>query len=122
MLYTLLTRSPLQLEIIHDRNPLFVKLSDGEIRDGYTITILNKDHEQRKYELEILGLAGAQTRVESNYAVSKDDLEVEADSVGHFRIFVTAPEQKNSREEIKFLLTEETSKIHDEKETIFVSK
>jgi cytochrome c oxidase accessory protein FixG len=42
MLYSLLTRSPLELSITHDRNPLFVTLSHGEVRNGYTITIINK--------------------------------------------------------------------------------
>lgn len=48
MLYSLLTRSPLEMNVTHDRNPLFVKLSDGSIRNGYNITIINKHHPTNK--------------------------------------------------------------------------
>ena len=42
-----------------DRNPLFVQLSDGAIRNGYTVKILNQKQEQRNFRLTIEGLAGA---------------------------------------------------------------
>ena len=44
---------------IHDRNPLFVKLSDGSIRNGYTLRVLNKAQEQRSFALAIEGIEGA---------------------------------------------------------------
>jgi cytochrome c oxidase accessory protein FixG len=51
MLAALIMRSPLELHVLHDRNPLFVQLSSGEIRNGYIIKILNKTHEHSTYEL-----------------------------------------------------------------------
>jgi len=42
MLYALLTRSLLDVNVLHDRNPVAVKLSDGSIRNAYTVHLLNK--------------------------------------------------------------------------------
>jgi cytochrome c oxidase accessory protein FixG len=57
MLYTLATRSALELNVLHDRNPLFVTLSDGSVRNAYTLHFLNKLNEQRTVALEIVGLS-----------------------------------------------------------------
>lgn len=122
MLYTLLTRSPLDITILHDRNPLYVKLSNGSIRNGYTLSIINKAQEDRTFRLEIKGLKDATLRVEQNDVVSPDNLRVFADSVAHFRVFIAAEQQHEHREEIEFIVTDTTSKIYDEKGTIFVSE
>ncbi|MGA7267282.1 MAG: cytochrome c oxidase accessory protein CcoG, partial [Aestuariivirga sp.] len=47
MLVTLINRTQLDVNVVPDRNPLFVTLSDGAIRNGYTVKILNKRQEQR---------------------------------------------------------------------------
>ena len=39
MLYALLSRDRLEVNVQHDRNPVFVMLSDGSIRNGYTVKI-----------------------------------------------------------------------------------
>ena len=64
MLYGLLTRSPLELHILHDRNPLFVRLSDGSIRNGYDIKILNKTHQDNIYKLTLSGLEHATMKIQ----------------------------------------------------------
>ncbi len=46
MTYTLATRRSDGVSVIHDRNPIFVRLSDGALRNGYTIRILNKTLER----------------------------------------------------------------------------
>jgi cytochrome c oxidase accessory protein FixG len=122
MLYSLLTRSPLEMNVIHDRNPLFVKLSDGSIRNGYNITILNKHHEDKSYALSLQGIENAIVRVQASSDMPADNLTVFADSVGHFRVFITAPKQAEQRKEIKFQIMETDSKLTEHKETIFVSE
>ena len=37
--------------------PLFVTLSDGSIRNGYTIRVMNKEHAAKDYELSVAGTA-----------------------------------------------------------------
>ena len=59
MLYALLTRHAFDINVIHDRNPVFVRMADGAIRNGYTIRILNKQLETRRFALSVDGIAGA---------------------------------------------------------------
>jgi cytochrome c oxidase accessory protein FixG len=57
MLYALATRTTEAISVIHDRNPAFVRLSDGAIRNGYTLRIVNKQLMAREFALDVTGLA-----------------------------------------------------------------
>jgi cytochrome c oxidase accessory protein FixG len=57
MFVALVTRSDLDMTVLRDRNPLFVTLSDGTIRNGYEVKVLNKSHSERRFRLEVEGLA-----------------------------------------------------------------
>ena len=39
----------LDISVLHDRNLVFVQLSDGSLRNGFTVKILNKMHEARTF-------------------------------------------------------------------------
>lgn len=121
MFYSLMTRLPLELNVIHDRNPLFVTLSDGSIRNGYLIHILNKTHEDRTYVLSVRGLNGAELRIEGSRPMPLDKLSVLADSIGSFRVFIASPKQPKVRAEISFQVEDVNTGISDTKDTIFVS-
>ncbi len=62
MVYTLATRATMDVNVLHERNPLFVQLSDGGVRNDYTVRILNKGA-QRSFALKVSGLPGATVRV-----------------------------------------------------------
>lgn len=77
MLGALATRSNETLAAIHDRNPLFVRLSDGATRNAYTLRIANKDLQERQFLLSIAGVPGAAlevigTPLDSGIAVGPD--------------------------------------------------
>ena len=59
MLIALGARDRLEINVLHDRNPQFVVLSDGSIRNGYTVKLLNMIPEPRVIDLSIEGLDGA---------------------------------------------------------------
>ena len=63
MLYGLMNRSVLDLNVQRDRVPNFVTLSDGSVRNGYTLKILNKTPDERTFKLETEGLASPHIRV-----------------------------------------------------------
>jgi cytochrome c oxidase accessory protein FixG len=63
MLVALLNRTTLEINVLRDRNPPFVRLSDGGVRNGYTIKILNKLHQPREFTLAIEGLPGARLAI-----------------------------------------------------------
>ncbi len=122
MLYSLLTRSPLEMNVTHDRNPLYVQLSDGSVRNGYNITIINKHHEDKSYALTVQGIENATLRVQASSDIPADNIPVFADSVGHFRVFLTAPRQTEHRREITFSLVESGGAAGTGKDTVFVSE
>ena len=59
MLVSLLTRGDSGLSAIHDRNPLYVTLSDGSIRNAFTLRFVNKQAEPRTFTLSVVGLPDA---------------------------------------------------------------
>ncbi len=122
MLYGLMTRAELDLNVIHDRNPLLVKLSDGAVRNGYTVHIINKTHEDHRYRLSVHGLDYRELHVEGAGNLSADSLPVFADSVGQFRIYITAEKQPDPRQGITFEVRDNMSGEISSSESIFVSE
>ena len=121
MLYGLASRSPIELHVLHDRNPIFVQLKDKKIRNGYDIKILNKTHEDKSYALTFSGLDRAEIRVSGAGNINPDNLNVFADSVGHFRVFLTSYRQKKLRQNFTFYVEDVKTKIKKQKDSIFVS-
>ena len=89
MLAALLNRTTLETNVLHDRNPPYVLLSDGSIRNGYTVKILNKLHEAREFTLEAHGLAGARLAVVGMDPHAK--IRVTTDDLRELRVLVTLP-------------------------------
>jgi cytochrome c oxidase accessory protein FixG len=90
MLYALLTRSPLDVTIQRDRNPVFVTLADGGVRNGYTLKILNKNHAEGWYSLTTEGIPGALLKI-IGASGTPLVLTVPQDSLRAFRVFVSVP-------------------------------
>jgi cytochrome c oxidase accessory protein FixG len=88
MLYGLATRSFTGLSVLHDRNPLFVTLSDGSVRNGYTVRLINKRPEERRFALSVEGLTDARVEVVGG---TPGDMPVPSDSTQEFRVLVFAP-------------------------------
>ena len=122
MLYTLIARTPVELHILHDRNPVFVQLSSGEIRNGYTVKILNKTHDHKIYALRVEGLENAYIDVKSAGNVTADNMYVAADSVGSYHINVRADVTPAIVRDIKFIIKDTGSDISSSYDSIFVSK
>jgi polyferredoxin len=122
MLYTLINRPLLELNVIHDRNPLFVILSDGQIRNGYEIKILNKSHQDNYYSLNVLGLKNAKLDIQSAGTDISQGLFVPADSVGNFKVFVQAAITPQEPKDIIFKVINKSNNNNNSKhETIFIS-
>jgi cytochrome c oxidase accessory protein FixG len=91
MLYFLLTRDRLQLNVLHDRNPIAVTLSDGSIRNGFTVKLLNMMPEPRTITLSVDGLPGATLAVaDMPEAVGRSvDVPVEPDKLRSLHVFIS---------------------------------
>lgn len=122
MLYALVSRSPLELTVLHDRNPLFVKLSSGNIRNGYDIKILNKTHQVRHYTLEINGIADASIRLNAAGDIQSNEIYVEADSVGQYKVFVESKIEPQDPLDISFYLKDNETGKQVKHDTMFITK
>jgi len=58
MLFAVGTRPRLDLAVAHDRNPQWVRLSDGSVRNAYTVRLRNMQSRPRTVRLAIAGLGG----------------------------------------------------------------
>lgn len=122
MLYTLISRSPLELAVLHDRNPLFVKLSNGNIRNGYDIKILNKTHDHRHYTIGVEGIDNASIKLNAAGEVTTDNIYVEADSVGHYKVFVESGIQPQQPFDIDFYIIDNQTGQKVKHETMFITQ
>ena len=88
MLYGLLNRSTEELHVLHDRAPLFVQLSDGTIRNAYTIKILNKTAQIQNFSIDVIGIDEQKIEITNPLPVDASRISVEPDKVGKFRMFI----------------------------------
>ncbi len=56
--YSMVTRTPIILDVIRDRNALYREASGGMIEKTYTLKVINQRNEMRSYRLEVAGLDG----------------------------------------------------------------
>src|SRR5690606_31802734 len=101
MLVSLMTRDRLDVNVLHDRNPQYVVLSDGSIRNGYTVKLLNMVPEPRAITLTLEGLSGAVMQAPGLSEPESRTLmiELEPDRLKELRIFVRQPADHVSGEQ-----------------------
>lgn len=84
----LFVRPNIEFTVAPVRNPIFVTLSDGSIRNTYDIRLRNKNPEERMFEISLTGhLAFGLSLDDTPYAA----VAVPADTTLLQRVFVTAP-------------------------------
>ncbi|MGH1420072.1 MAG: cytochrome c oxidase accessory protein CcoG [Hyphomicrobiaceae bacterium] len=104
LLTALLLRDRLDVNVLHERNPVFVRLSDGSIRNGYQLKILNMKTEPRRFEISISGLEGAKIRFGSRGDTRDTDsqVSVRANRLANIKTFVTLPSDKIKKQRMNF--------------------
>lgn len=92
MLWGFLQRSPVDLHVLRDRNPTFIRLHDGSIRNAYTLKITNRGFEPETYQVTFSGIAPVTLKTPGE-TVSSNTLTVlvQPDQVRAMRVFVNAP-------------------------------
>jgi cytochrome c oxidase accessory protein FixG len=102
MLFTLGQRTRLDLAVQHERSPLYVQLSDGMIRNNYTLKLRNMEARPRKVAITVSGLPGAQLWTETGSrekASQRVEMTISPDSVTRVRLFVAAPAKGPARQD-----------------------
>jgi polyferredoxin len=110
MLYALLTRTLLDVNVLHDRNPVAVKLSDGSVRNAYTVRFLNKRGFDRVVAIDVDGPTNAKVHVVGDDSVTPDRpmIILARDTTTELRVLVTAPSEDNLEKSVpvKFRITD----------------
>ncbi|MBF0285634.1 MAG: cytochrome c oxidase accessory protein CcoG [Magnetococcales bacterium] len=95
VMFHFLTRAPLELNVLRQRQPLYVALSDGSVRNGYTARLLNMTSQPQTYRLTVEGVKGASLHVEAAEAAADGSYRLRAESgeVVPYTVFVTQSEE-----------------------------
>jgi cytochrome c oxidase accessory protein FixG len=122
MLRNLILKPTLEISVIPDRNPIFVKLSDGGIRNGYIFKIMNKTHATKIFSLKISSPETAILKLQNG---DSQHLEVAPDSVGTFKIFTILPlelveKNEEGRSLVEFVIADE--KESKKVSAVFISR
>jgi len=91
MIYGLATRHTLDLNVIRDRSPPFVRLADGSIRNDYALKLINMTDRARHLSITVGGLEGVHLRTTAGEGNGHIEAEAHADSVTNVRVHVIAP-------------------------------
>ncbi len=131
MISNLAFKSPLKLEIIPNRNPIFVVLSDESIRNGYMLKITNQTHEQKNFSVKVLSPIALQLKIESATGIDQNNLPVAPGSIAGFKIYATLPKSffddnlaisNEGRNIIELEIIDNQTKNSQKLSTIFISK
>ncbi len=90
LVVALFMRTAVDLNVSPVRNPLYVTMSDGAIRNTYEVRLRNKQHEPRSFSFSVAG-EGAETLLLAIEGAEGDVVTVAADETLTSRLYLTAP-------------------------------
>jgi cytochrome c oxidase accessory protein FixG len=116
LVFALLSRDRLEVNVLHDRNPQFVLESDGSIRNGYTIRLLNMIPEPRTIMVSMEGLPEATMKITGITDVPGRlfAVQVEPDKTLALKVFVTLPKEAISAQTNDFRFIAEDRSSHEQ--------
>ena len=93
MLGSWFLRTTLSLTALRDRAPLFVHMSDGSIRNDYTLKLVNKTRDDGALTLVVDGPQGLRLVVQdaTSDASGRPQLALRPDGITQWRALITAP-------------------------------
>ena len=98
MLGAWLNRSVLDVSVLHDRNPVFVQLSDGSCATATPSRSSTRCTQARTFRLAVEGLEGAEVSI-VGLGAGEPAIEVVPDNLRALKVLVTVPAAKH--EELK---------------------
>ncbi len=123
LIVALFMRQPVSVSVAPVRNPVYVTLSDGTIRNTYDIRIRNQEHSDRPFRISLLSDADLKISLEG---LPGDVVTVAADETKLQRVYVTAaPGSSAARAErthLRFWVEDTQSTNRASEDTIFFGK
>ncbi|MEM1315752.1 MAG: cytochrome c oxidase accessory protein CcoG, partial [Pseudomonadota bacterium] len=119
MVVSLFMRDSINLTVARDRNPTFVVLADGAIRNGYTVKITNQNNEPRDFELSFRSDHPLEANLQ---AIDGLRVTVEADKIRSLRLFLTrsADAPQRQRAPLELWIEDLTTRERVSTDTVFL--
>ncbi|WP_058316711.1 cytochrome c oxidase accessory protein CcoG [Cognatishimia activa] len=123
LIVALLMRSDIDVTVAPVRNPTFVTLSDGSIRNTYELRMRNKHGEERRFEIGIESSEALSLSIEGSEDMS---VTVDPDSMRLQRVYVVAPKTSQAAQgalsDLTFWIEDSISNERAHKDTVFHGK
>ena len=87
MVVALFMRDSIGLAVAPDRNPLYVTLSDGTIRNAYTVKIQNMNGEPHPFRISVKSEPELRLDIQG---MARNEFEIDADEARKLRVFLLA--------------------------------
>ena len=122
MAWGLFNRSAIDLHVLRDRNPTFVRLHDGDIRNSYTLKVANRGFTPMEATIAFSGVPGASVKTPGQDAtVGPLTFTVEPNQIRAVRMLVTAPASALSATNMPAAFTVDAAGESRRVETTFLS-
>lgn len=97
IVYGFASLEAVELKVLHERAPLFVRLADGSIQNRYTLKVLNKTSEDLELHLSASGPSGLEI------SALTQDITAPRGEVTPVTLFVRVPPQQLAEEQVSIL-------------------
>ncbi len=123
LVFALFIRPDIEMSVAPVRNPIFVTLSDGSIRNTYDVRLLNKHGEDRPFRVTVSGDPTLRVQLEGT---PYESVNVPADSSYLQKVYVVAPAGSDpaeaERTPFRFWVEDTSNGERAHKDTIFNGK
>ncbi len=124
MVFGLSSRSTFEVNVLRDRTPPFVLLSDGSVRNRYTVKIVNKDNAVRNFTVAVRGemdLELSAVGVPSNGR--SVTVPVNGDAIRSLRVFLTKSPNQSVAGKVPLVVhvTDQETGVTSDNETVFLT-
>lgn len=120
LVFALFIRPEIEMTVAPVRNPTYVTLSDGSIRNTYDIRLLNKQPEARPFRITVKGDPALRVQLEGS---PYETVTAPADATHQLRAYVVAPPgsepARGDQTEIRFWVEDLTNGDRASADTIF---
>jgi len=121
MLFSLGTRATIDLNVLRDRNPPYVRLSDGTFRNAYTLKLMNRTGSARDFKITVGPDNAFILRAVGAEGEGTLTVRVAADETRALRVFLTAPQQAEESVPVIFTVRDPVSGEFVADETNFLT-
>ncbi len=120
MVVSLFMRDSIDLSVARDRNPTYVVLSSGAIRNGYTLKVANQNPEPREFVVSFRSDLPLEANLQG---LDRLRFTVEADKLRSLRLFLTAPPFVNPTREadVEIWIEDQTTRERAGADTVFLA-